>query len=194
MDACPHFFNVIWSRKSSFCEYVEMKLNRLICFNSLRLMTPYGDRDLGQRRLLDNGMLPDGTKPLAEPIFTDHQSSCVAIVCEQRNRKCFISTDDYSLYIQVNIWICSSWWRQQMETFSTLLALYAGSHQSSVNFPHKRQLRGALTFSLTSAWINDWVNNLEAGDLRRHRAHYDAIVMCLYLEAPRHTNWFSFHN
>ena len=26
-------------------------------------------------------------------------------------------------------------------------------------------------------WINDWVNNREAGELRRHRAHYDVIVM-----------------
>ena len=26
-------------------------------------------------------------------------------------------------------------------------------------------------------WINGWVNNREAGDLRRHRVHYDAIVM-----------------
>ena len=28
------------------------------------------------------------------------------------------------------------------------------------------------------AWINRWVNNCEAGELRRHRAHYDVIVMC----------------
>ena len=27
------------------------------------------------------------------------------------------------------------------------------------------------------AWINDWVNNREAGDLRRHRGHYDVNVM-----------------
>ena len=27
------------------------------------------------------------------------------------------------------------------------------------------------------AWINDWVNNCEAGDLRRHHAHYDVTVM-----------------
>ena len=27
------------------------------------------------------------------------------------------------------------------------------------------------------AWINCWVNNREAGDLRRYRAHYDVIVM-----------------
>ena len=26
-------------------------------------------------------------------------------------------------------------------------------------------------------WINGWVNNREAGDLRRHRAHYDVIVI-----------------
>ena len=26
-------------------------------------------------------------------------------------------------------------------------------------------------------WINDWVNNREAGDLRRYRSHYDVIVM-----------------
>ena len=32
-------------------------------------------------------------------------------------------------------------------------------------------------FSLIYAWINDWVNNREAGDLRRQHGHYDVIVM-----------------
>ena len=32
-------------------------------------------------------------------------------------------------------------------------------------------------FSLICAWINGWVNNREAGDLRRHCAYYDVIVM-----------------
>ena len=54
-----------------------------------------------------------------------------------------------------------------------------GIHQSPVNSPHKGQWRGALMFSLISAWINDWVNNREAGDLRRYRTHYDVIVMHL---------------
>ena len=40
-------------------------------------------------------------------------------------------------------------------------------------FPAKGQWRRALIFSLICAWINGWVNNGEAGDLRRHRAHYD---------------------
>ena len=46
-----------------------------------------------------------------------------------------------------------------------------------VNSPHKGQWRGALMFSLICVWINGWVNNREAGDLRRYCAHYDVIVM-----------------
>ena len=52
-----------------------------------------------------------------------------------------------------------------------------GIRRSPVNSPHKGQWRGALMFSLICAWINVWVNNREAGDLRRHRAHYDVTVM-----------------
>ena len=44
-------------------------------------------------------------------------------------------------------------------------------------FPVQKQWRGALMFSLICAWINGWVNRREAGDLRRHRAHYDVTVM-----------------
>ena len=32
-------------------------------------------------------------------------------------------------------------------------------------------------FSLICSWINGRVNNLDAGDLRRHRVHYDVTVM-----------------
>ena len=52
-----------------------------------------------------------------------------------------------------------------------------GIHRSTVNSPHKDQWRGALMFSLICARINGWVNNGEAGDLRRYRAQYDVIVM-----------------
>ena len=48
---------------------------------------------------------------------------------------------------------------------------------SPVNSPHKGQWRGALMFSLICVWMNGWVNNREAGDLRRHHPHYDVIVM-----------------
>ena len=46
-----------------------------------------------------------------------------------------------------------------------------------VNSPHKGRWPGALMFSLICAWINVWVNTPEVGDLRRHRAHYDIIIM-----------------
>ena len=52
-----------------------------------------------------------------------------------------------------------------------------GIHRSPVNSPHKGQWRGALMFSLICVWINGWVNNREAGDLRRYRAHFDVTVM-----------------
>ena len=57
-----------------------------------------------------------------------------------------------------------------------------GIQRSPVNIPHKDQWCGALIFSLICAWINDWVNNREAGDLRRHRAHHDVIVMIKHIE------------
>ena len=50
-------------------------------------------------------------------------------------------------------------------------------HRSPVNSPHKGQWRGALMFSLICTWTNGWVNNRYAGDLRRHRTHYDVTVM-----------------
>ena len=81
-----------------------------------------------------------------------------------------------------------TWWRHQMETFSALLALCAGNSPVRVNSPHKGKWRGALMFSLNCAWINGWVNNPEAGDLIRYRAHYDVIVMIPFVGA-----WFWIH-
>ena len=61
--------------------------------------------------------------------------------------------------------------------FSRNWPFVQGIHRSPVNSPHKGQWRGALMFSLICVWINDWVNNREAGDLRQYSAHYDVIVM-----------------
>ena len=60
-----------------------------------------------------------------------------------------------------------------------------GIHRSPVNSQHKGQWRGALVFSLICAWMNGWVNNSEAGDLRCHRAHYDVTVMWSSVHACR---------
>ena len=55
-------------------------------------------------------------------------------------------------------------------------------HRSPVNSLHKGQWRGALVFCLICAWTNGWVNNRDAGDLRRHRAHYDIMTVVVFLK------------
>ena len=52
-----------------------------------------------------------------------------------------------------------------------------GNHRWPVNSLRKGQWRGAWLFSLICAWINGKVNNREAGEMRRHRAHYDVNLM-----------------
>ena len=70
----------------------------------------------------------------------------------------------------------STWWRHPH--FSNQWPFVRGIHRSLVNSPHKGQWCGAfLMFSLICVWINGWVNNREAGDLRHYRAHYDVTVM-----------------
>ena len=64
--------------------------------------------------------------------------------------------------------------------FSRYWPFVRGIHRSPVNSTHKGQWRGALMFTLICARLNSWVNNREAGDLRRYRAHYDVIVMDMY--------------
>ena len=61
-----------------------------------------------------------------------------------------------------------TWWRHEMD-FPRYWPFVRGIHRSPVNSPHKGQWRGALMFSLIWVWINGWVNNRVAGDLRRHR-------------------------
>ena len=88
-----------------------------------------------------------------------------------------------------------SWRRRQMETFSALLALCVGNSPITGEFPsHKGQWRGAFMFSFISVWINGWVNNRKAGDLRRNRDDYDVIVMFNSGIARRHIHFFTFCN
>ena len=75
-----------------------------------------------------------------------------------------------------------AWWHHQIETFSVLPALCAGKPPVTNEFPAHRPVTRALIFSLICAWANSWVNNRNAGDLRRHRAHYDVTVMCTKCE------------
>ena len=65
-----------------------------------------------------------------------------------------------------------------METFSASLAVCAGNSPVTGEFPAQGPVTQSFAvFYLIRAWINGWVKNREAGDLRRHRAHYDVTVM-----------------
>ena len=75
-----------------------------------------------------------------------------------------------------------------METFSTLLAICAGNSPVPGEFPAQRPV--TRSFDVFFDLINDWVNHREAGDLRRHRAHYDVIVMNTNIDGWCHVNQY----
>ena len=78
-----------------------------------------------------------------------------------------------------------------METFSALLALCVGNSPVTCEFPSQRPVTRSFDVSLICAWINASLYNRGAGDLSRHRAHYDVIVMqiwispCVIILCPR---------
>ena len=69
------------------------------------------------------------------------------------------------------------WWRHQMGTFSALLALCAGNSPVTGEFPAQRPLRRSF-----DVFFDLRLNNREAGDLRRHGAHYDVTEMTAVLK------------
>ena len=65
-----------------------------------------------------------------------------------------------------------------METFFALLAICARNSPVTGEFPSQRPVtRSFDVVLLIGTLTNVWVNNRYDGDLRRHRAHYDVIVM-----------------
>ena len=64
-----------------------------------------------------------------------------------------------------------SWWRHQMETFSVFTGHLCGE------FTAKRPVTRRFDVSFDLLQNKRWVNNDEAGDLRRHRAYYDFTAM-----------------
>ena len=88
-------------------------------------------------------------------------------------------------------WYCSqvtlNIGRYRREKPNLLITMMTSSNGNifRVTGPLCGEWRGALMFSLICASINGWVNNREAGDLRRQRGHYDVIVMTKTLAGCR---------
>ena len=66
------------------------------------------------------------------------------------------------------------WWRHLRHW-----SFVRGFHRSPVNSTNKGQWCGSVIFSLICASTNGGANHRDAGDLRRHGAHYDVTVMTL---------------
>ena len=64
-----------------------------------------------------------------------------------------------------------------METFSALLAICAGNSPVPGDFPAQRPVTQRVDVFFDLRLNKRWVNNREAGDLRRYLAHYDVTVM-----------------
>ena len=66
-----------------------------------------------------------------------------------------------------------------METFFALLAICAGNSPVTSEFPAQRPVTRSFDVFFDLHLNEGWVNNRDAGDLRRNRAHYDVTVMCI---------------
>ena len=71
-----------------------------------------------------------------------------------------------------------AWWRHQMETVSTLLALCVENLPITSEFPSQRPVTRSFDGLFDMPWTKGLVNNRNAGDLRRHRADNDDNAMC----------------
>ena len=70
-------------------------------------------------------------------------------------------------------------WRHQMKTFSALLTFCEGNSPVTGEFPAQRPVTWRFDVFFDLRLNKSWVNNREAGDLRRLQAHYDVIVMSI---------------
>ena len=64
-----------------------------------------------------------------------------------------------------------------MKTFSASLVLCAGNSPATGEFPSQRPVTQSFDVFFDLHLRNGRVNNCEADDLRRHRAHFDVIVI-----------------
>ena len=92
-----------------------------------------------------------------------------------------ISSEKISYYRCDRKWatymVYTAWWRHQMETFPRYWPLCAGNSPVTGKFPQQRPVTQSFVVLCDLRLKNGCVNNRDAGDLRRHRAHCDVIVM-----------------
>ena len=100
----------------------------------------------------------------------------------------------FTFHFSATVIVFADAWARRPSTVELLTTLYmmtslngnifrvtgplSGEFTGHQCIPHTKASDAELWCYLWSApWINGWINNREAGDLRRHRAHYDVTVM-----------------
>ena len=88
----------------------------------------------------------------------------------------------YCLGLCRKLWISlpncrCAWWRHQMETLSALLTRCARNSPVTGESPLQRTLTRSFDVFFDLRLNKRLFNNRDAGDLRRHRAHYDVTIM-----------------
>ena len=72
-----------------------------------------------------------------------------------------------------------------METFSALLSLCKRNPPVTVGLPSQRPVTWSFDVIFDLHLNNSWANGRGTGDFRRHRAHYDVIVMWLWIDCMK---------
>ena len=95
----------------------------------------------------------------------------------------FIVVEDKETFILYNQMLLISWrckvyhnYVIKWKHFPRYWPIVRGIHQSRWN-PRARPVTRSFDVFFYLRLNNGWVNNRETGDLRRHRAHYDVIVI-----------------
>ena len=79
-----------------------------------------------------------------------------------------------------------------METFSALLAICAGNSPVTGEIPAQRPVTRGFDVFFDLRLNEGGVNNREAGDLRRHHAHYDVTIM-IRCKSQESCAWFTLY-
>ena len=86
-NTCTQHYNIGILCEGTADSKSALPVKVMFGFTHYGLFTPYGDRDrvnIGP----GNGLLPDGTRPLPEPVLTDHQWSPVTFILGQFHKRC----------------------------------------------------------------------------------------------------------
>ena len=129
-----------------------------------------------------SGLLPDGTKPLPKPMLTYYRWDPMAL-----------SLEDLKIpFNKTRLKISCLKWRPDLQMANTLSIMMTASNGNisrvtghlcgeftGHRWIHRSKASDAelWCFSLICAWINSWINNGAAGELRLHCAYYDVTVM-----------------